>query len=422
MKLKLTGLFLLAFLFRLVALNQSLWLDEATTANVVHHFSYLQIITKFAPTDFHPPLFYLLEKFWISLFGYSEIALRFPSVLASLLTGYFVYNIGKKLKNSSVGAWAAAFFLFNPLIIYYSQEARMYSLVTLFLIAALYFFLQKKYFLYNFFAALALSTHYAALFFLLSIFSYLLIKKQHRFLLLCLPGPLLAFLLLFPLTLHQYLSSRTALLSVTHWSLVLGKSNLKNLLLIPLKFVTGRLSFYPKILYYLLGGFAAFLTFFVALISRSKLLKYLLFCPLLLAFFVSFSSPMLQYFRYLYLLPVLCLLLAAAPVSVLLKRLILLIFITFASLYLFNSNFHREDWRSLAASLPQNALVYMIPSFADPIKYYRSDIVIQDLRGPIASPALVIPYGADIFGIDISPFHQISVRSYRQLTLELWQK
>ena len=64
----------------------------------------------------------------------------------------------------------------------------------------------------------------------------------------------------------------------------------------------------------------------------------------------------------------------------------------------------------------------MIPSFADPIKYYRSDIVIQDLRGPIASPALVIPYGADIFGIDISPFHQISVRSYRQLTLELWQK
>ena len=70
------------------------------------------------------------------MFGYSEIALRMPSILFSLLTGYVVYLIG--------GIWSAAFFLFNPLIVYYSQEARMYMMVTFFLTASLYYFLKSK--------------------------------------------------------------------------------------------------------------------------------------------------------------------------------------------------------------------------------------------------------------------------------------
>ena len=115
---KIFFIFFFAFLIRLIALNQSLWLDEAVTANVVKNFDFAQIISKFSPTDFHPPLYYLFMKLWTNFFGYSEIALRMPSVLFSLLTGYVIYLIG--------GIWSAAFFLFNPLIVYYSQEARMY--------------------------------------------------------------------------------------------------------------------------------------------------------------------------------------------------------------------------------------------------------------------------------------------------------
>ncbi|PJA55943.1 hypothetical protein CO165_00980, partial [Candidatus Roizmanbacteria bacterium CG_4_9_14_3_um_filter_33_18] len=74
------------------------------------HFNLTQIISKFSPTDFHPPLYYLFMKLWTNLFGYSEIALRMPSILFSLMTGYVVYLIG--------GVWAMAFFLFNPLIVY----------------------------------------------------------------------------------------------------------------------------------------------------------------------------------------------------------------------------------------------------------------------------------------------------------------
>src|SRR3990167_9720556 len=134
MNKKLLIILFLAFLVRLIALDQSVWLDEAVTANVVANYSYSEIITKFSPTDFHPPLFYLVEKFWTNIFGYSETTLRFPSIIFSLLTGWIIYLIGKRMKDdptssrhdvgTTLGAWAAALFLFNPLIIYYSQEAR----------------------------------------------------------------------------------------------------------------------------------------------------------------------------------------------------------------------------------------------------------------------------------------------------------
>src|SRR3989338_7540643 len=157
MNKKVLFIFLLAFLIRLIALNQSLWLDEAVTANVVKNLGFSQIVSGFSPTDFHPPLYYLFMKLWTNFFGYSEIALRMPSVLFSLLTGYVIYLIG--------GIWAAVFFLFNPLIVYYSQEARMYMMVTFFLTGALYFFISKKnQIFFNLFIFLSLLTFYGSIF------------------------------------------------------------------------------------------------------------------------------------------------------------------------------------------------------------------------------------------------------------------
>ena len=140
MKFRLIFIFLIAFLLRLIAINQSLWLDEATTARVVQTHNFTEIITKFSVTDFHPPLYYLFMKMWTNIFGYSEINLRIPSVLFSMLTGYFVFKIAKLLNGYIVGILAAAFFLFNPLIIYYSQEARMYILTTFLLTFVLWSF------------------------------------------------------------------------------------------------------------------------------------------------------------------------------------------------------------------------------------------------------------------------------------------
>ena len=50
------------FLLRVISLNQSFWLDEATSGLVVRNFNLGEIITKFSPGDFHPPLYYLILK------------------------------------------------------------------------------------------------------------------------------------------------------------------------------------------------------------------------------------------------------------------------------------------------------------------------------------------------------------------------
>ena len=136
MNKKIFLVFFFAFLIRLIALNQSLWLDEAITANVVRNYGFMQIVSKFSFHDFHPPLYYLFMKLWTNVFGYSEIALRMPSVFFSLMTGYVVYLIG--------GIWAVLFFLFNPLIVYYSQEARMYMMATFFFNSGIILFSKKQ--------------------------------------------------------------------------------------------------------------------------------------------------------------------------------------------------------------------------------------------------------------------------------------
>ena len=69
-----------SFLLRIINLNQSLWLDEAIGALVVKDMNFIDIATKFAVADNHPPLYYLMLSLWTSIFGYSEISLRMPSV------------------------------------------------------------------------------------------------------------------------------------------------------------------------------------------------------------------------------------------------------------------------------------------------------------------------------------------------------
>jgi uncharacterized membrane protein len=88
---KLLFLIVVSLLLRLISLNQSLWLDEAITANVVKNNSYQNIVTRFSPNDFHPPLFYLTQKTWSSVFGYSEVGLRSMSVTFAVLTVILVY-------------------------------------------------------------------------------------------------------------------------------------------------------------------------------------------------------------------------------------------------------------------------------------------------------------------------------------------
>src|SRR3989344_5285403 len=128
----------LAFLLRIINLNQGFWLDEAISALVVKNYSFFGIIKDFLPGDTHPPFYYLLLKIWSMVFGYGEVPLRILSVFFGVSTLYIVYLIGVKLVDKKTGIIASIMLATSPLHIYYSQEVRMYALSTLTIAVLLY--------------------------------------------------------------------------------------------------------------------------------------------------------------------------------------------------------------------------------------------------------------------------------------------
>ncbi len=431
MNKKVILIFFFAFLIRLIALNQSLWLDEATTAKVVRQYSYSGIIAKFSPSDFHPPLYYLLMKFWTNIFGFSETALRMPSVLFSVAAGYTVYLIA--------GIWGAVFFLFNPLVVYYSQEARMYMLATMFLTLSLYYFLKilnlksknsnpnpKSKILFGLFIGLSFLTFYGSVFLIAAFLVYFLYKKEYKAFFISSAFLLASFLIISPLFYQQFINARISLTNVTNWTYVLGKANIKNLLLIPVKFSIGRIDFYPKLLYYAIAG--GWTVFVLSQIAKPISLFYYLFVfPLALGFVVSFATPLLQYFRFIYLVPVMAVLLAQKKN---LKFFLAAGFIIFSLSYLLLPQFHREDWKGLVKNLPEDKPVYMIIPSSDPVKYYNKGFKIQDLRlmNKDEKEIFVIPYTADIYGFDYKKILQEKnyllkgEKIFRGLILELYSR
>lgn len=428
-----------SFLLRLVSINQSLWLDEAISVNIAKNFSFSEIISSYSVQDFHPPLHYLFLKVWGILFSWSEISVRMPSIIFSLIAIYFAYKIGRLIKNKNTGLWAAVFLGSNPLFVYYSQEARMYAMAVMFLAGCTYFFLKisrasKKinkadFFWFNLLSLLSFITFYGSIFLLASFAIYFLIKKNWKSFFATNIGIFISILIISPLLLTQLNNSKTMLNEVTNWSLVLGKVTLKNLLLIPIKFSIGRISFYPKAIYYFIGGLWSLVVFFLAFKKfwKNKIFTYLFVAPLILGTFFSIFSPLMQYFRFLYLLPIMAVLLALLKTKV--KIFLGFGFVIFSFIYLINSNFHREDWKSLSKSLGDNHEVYMIGSFADPIKYYRNDVIIKDIRDrDFPEEISVIPYGEIIHGVNHNDilekqgYKKIDEKLYRELMIENWKR
>ncbi len=455
--------FLLAFLIRLIGINQSLWLDEAITARVVTQYSFGQIISQFLPFDFHPPLYYLFMKIWTNIFGASEISLRFPSIAFSLLTGFLIYKIGTLIKSEKFGFWSAIFFLFNPLIIYYSQEARMYMMTTFLLTGAFYYFISnlkyqtskvqiKNQIFFNLYIFLALMTFYGSLFLIAAFLIYFFYKKQYKNFAISLLVVFAYFLLISPLLLKQYNNSKTSLSMVKNWSLVLGSANLKNLLLIPIKFMIGRISFYPKIFYWLgLVCLFVMLADIILVHYQKKFLKnfhdqyfrnlslIFLVAPITLAFFVSFFIPLLNYFRFLYLVPFFSIYLTYVALYNEEKYhyYMATLFIVFSLAYLIFPIYHREDWKSLVSYLNKNNLkkVYIINQVSDPLSYYQSKAKIISLENLCNEKYFInsnekialIPYASEIWGIDYKSCLSrqnktlFSKKSFRGLTIEYYR-
>ncbi len=125
----------LAFLIRAHNLEQfSFWQDELSVLNQAG-FSIKRILDCSLQSLFHPPLFQMIYKFWISSIPLSEFNIRLFSVITGSITCVLPIVFMGKIKKHSI--MLALVFTINPVFIAWSKEALSYSfsllLITLFI-------------------------------------------------------------------------------------------------------------------------------------------------------------------------------------------------------------------------------------------------------------------------------------------------
>jgi mannosyltransferase len=126
----------LAFGLRIWNLTgQSLWRDEVDALR----FS-LQPLGRLAQLFVTPghngPLYYLVLRPWLHLAGQSEFALRYFSLLWGVLCLPLLYRVARHLGSRRSALVAALLATVSPYLVWYSQEGKMYSLVTALTLAA----------------------------------------------------------------------------------------------------------------------------------------------------------------------------------------------------------------------------------------------------------------------------------------------
>jgi mannosyltransferase len=133
------GLTLLALVLRASTINtRGLWLDEVSSVQQASGTLWTTILQQVGGT--HPPLFHILMHFWIYVFGEGEIEIRSLALLFGVLCVPAAYWAGKRVHDGRVGLITAAIYTFSPFNIWYSQEARMYSMLAFFSLLSVGFF------------------------------------------------------------------------------------------------------------------------------------------------------------------------------------------------------------------------------------------------------------------------------------------
>jgi mannosyltransferase len=150
---------------------QSYHHDEVITAMRVLPGGLGHLLHEIRVSESNPPLYYLLAWAWSHAFGFGETGLRSLSALLGLATVPVAYLVGRELSSRRTGLALAAFVAVNPMLIWYSQEARSYALLVLCCALSLLFFLRaldrgrgRDLALWALFSALALCSHYFAVF------------------------------------------------------------------------------------------------------------------------------------------------------------------------------------------------------------------------------------------------------------------
>jgi mannosyltransferase len=208
------GLTLLGAVLRFATLGaQAYHHDEIVTASRVLRVGFGHAMDAVGFSESAPPLYYALAWLWTQVIGNGEWGLRFLSALAGVATIPVAYLVGRELRGARAGVIAAALVATNPMLVWYSQEARAYALLGFFCALSLLYCVRalrdgerrdekRDFVAWGFFSFLALATHYFAVFPLVAEV-ILLARRRGRAIFSGLWIVGLAVVLLAPLAIHQ---------------------------------------------------------------------------------------------------------------------------------------------------------------------------------------------------------------------------
>lgn len=217
------GLTLLAALLRFATLGvQAYHHDEVVTVSRILPGSFGHAMDAVNYSESAPPLYYALAWFWTQLWGTGEWGLRSLSALAGVATVPVAYLVALELRGRRAGLFAAALVAVNPMLLWYSQEARAYALFALLCAVSLLYCVRalrggrpRDFVLWGVVSGLALATHYFAVFPLAAEAIWLLRRRRREsFAGLAIIG--LSGLALAPLAIHQ--------MSLKHAEWIAGES------------------------------------------------------------------------------------------------------------------------------------------------------------------------------------------------------
>lgn len=397
----------------------SLWIDETATYSFAQHtITEIWGFTAYG-SEFNPPLFFWIEHYML-MFGNSELVLRFIPAIAGIATIPIFFLIGRELKDDATGLIAAFILTISQFAIFYSQEARAYSLLLLFVSIALYFYIRaidenqtKDWIFMGICTSIAVWTHfYAAIVIVPMFLSMLWIYRKN----ILQPIKTIGIFIVttFPLIIATVGLFMKRVSSPPTYG-VKGLDLIQNTML-----TIGNFNVYME---WFIIGLICFGLYVLFVKERKYFYTFILF--ILIGFAVSiifsYSIPMLP--RYLIVMLPVFFIIIAYGISDLLKNykilpvIILVIFIIFSvtTLQTYYTTFTKEDWRGYAEKLAYDTQpgdnIIIIPSYVKlSLDYYYNNTTdstnefgvynYTELMQHANTPNAYIIITSDIFSVD----------------------
>ncbi|GAB4527226.1 MAG: hypothetical protein OHK0046_44820 [Anaerolineae bacterium] len=137
---------LLAAAGRIIHIDaESLWVDEGFSYWAIRHEDMFGLLQR----DVHPPVYFVLLRAWAEVAGITELALRYFSVLPSVLSVAVVYQVGRELERlrgakgeTPIPLLAALMLALADMENYTAQETRNYTWHVLWALVSMWMFIR----------------------------------------------------------------------------------------------------------------------------------------------------------------------------------------------------------------------------------------------------------------------------------------